>query len=292
MSNDSSSNKSRRNLSLVSVRAQLIAGLALMLVGLAGCADDPLRFTEVKGYDERVTQVELKKFFKIVKKLPKGKLPEFRKVFTPPEEWDAKRTLPIRELVQEERQRIAHQWDLSNIVQDLKHSRRLQRTLRRERMTMKQFVGLSLTIGLAISRQTLRENQDLEQIIAEGKEAMAKLDANSDQFSELPASRRYTILQEAVWVTRLDRAEHLEMVPLENVALVAKHQEQLSKIFPAYFRENPLDPIADELKELGIPFHVSENAEFSDLLDWDPGKAIGSQQNVSLQPANSDIIPR
>ncbi len=263
-----------------------------MLVGLAGCAEDPLRFTEVKGFDERVTQSEFKTFLRIVNKLPHGKLPEFRKVFTPPEEWDAKRTLPIRELVQEERQRIALQWDLSNIVQDLKHSRRLQRALRRERMTLKQFVGLSLTIGLAISRSTLRENQDLAQIMAEGKEAMSKLDANSDQFSELAASRRYTILQEAVWVTRLDRAEHLEMVPPENVALVVKHEEKLSKIFPAYFRENPLDSIADELKELGLPFHVSANAEFSDLLDWDPRKAIGSQQNVSLQPAQSDILPR
>jgi hypothetical protein len=72
-----------------------------------------------------------------------------------------------------------------------------------------------------------------------------------------------------MWLARLDRAKLLRQVPPENsVRLVELFGEKLHEIFPVDFTTNPLDAVADHLKERGIPFEDTPQAGDDSRLEW------------------------
>ena len=107
--------------------------------------------------------------------MPEGRLPPLPVVFAAPPEWPPSRTLPVNELLAEEQKAIDERWDVERLAERLGRHRRLARILKQERLTAEQFVGLSLAIGLALSRGTLRAEQDLEQIVERGRQAIERL---------------------------------------------------------------------------------------------------------------------
>ncbi|MBW3539020.1 MAG: hypothetical protein KY476_02005 [Planctomycetes bacterium] len=245
----------------------------LALVLFSGCSEPPLEFTEVKRADERLTEAEIETLLRIAQSLPKGRLPEIL-VFSPPADWKPTRTLPVRELVDEEARRMAQRWDEARLAEPLLRDRRLTRVLERERLTPEQFVGLMLTTGLAMARTTLRPAQDLEGAIQRGGEFVRRLEANSKSFAAHSAEARFQILQQAAWLTRIDRAEHLQLVPPENVALVQKYRQPLLAAFGDRLVTNPLDAVVDPLDEWGVPFEIPAGGPRDDELSWDPRQAI------------------
>lgn len=241
---------------------------------LGGCAEEALDFTEVKRIDERVSESELRTFIRIVEGLPDKKLPALPPVFAPPPRWNRARTFPIKELVNEEKIRIDEHWTVDWLARQLPRSRMLEQRLRMERMTREQFVSLAVAIGVALSAATLREEQDLDLVIDRGERAIEKLRADNNPFNSLNEEGMHYVLQQAVWITRVDRAKHLRLVPPENVRLVTKYADVLRPMFPEQFTENPLDAVADLLEERGMPFEETPESGGDNQIEWDPADAI------------------
>jgi len=239
-----------------------------------GCTGESLQHVHPKRADEKVTLSEYHDFLRVIESLPDGKLPEFPSVYAPPPEWRASRTLEIKELVREESNAIENRWDKELLARHLRRRRRLMRALRRERMEAEQFVGLALSIGIALGRDALREDQDLKKIITNGNAKIAEMEEDTRRFSELNPEDLHSVLQKAVWITRVDRAERLLLVPPENVSLVREHREQLEKIFPEDYTANPLDPVADLKVDQGLPFEELAESGFDDRIEWDIDDAI------------------
>ena len=234
-----------------------------------GCSDDSLEFTEVKRPSEKVTQEEYEAFIRVIESLPEKKLPEFAPVFVPVPKWTKSRTLRINDLVSEAQNEINDRWKVEWVARQWKRKRSLQRLLRREKMTTEQFVGLTLTIGIALNRNTIRDNQDLNQIVTSGDQVVRDLKTDKRLFHKLTQEGRHAVLRDAVWITRIDRAKRLLKVPPENMELVLRHREALAEIFPAYFSNNPLDELIDNLEEFGIPFEDRPDSGFEEITQWE-----------------------
>lgn len=255
------------------VRNILVPLLAAATI-LAGCEDPTLTFTEVKRVSEEVSPSELRAFFEIVEHLPEKKLPAFPDLYLPLPNWNPERTLPISDLVEAEQLSLVGRWKTDQLVDSLPPSRRLDRWLLRKRMTREQFVGLTLAIGAALSKSTVRENQDLTGLVAKGESVVSRLRSMGEPFNSLSPEAMHNVLHEAAWITRHDRAKRLLSVPDRNVELVLKHSEELVKLFPDELTRNPFDGIADRLDEQGIPFEELPGNDSFDTLTWDPEDAI------------------
>jgi len=246
------------------------SGLLCCQVLLAGCADESLQFTEVKRISEKVTESELQTFLRIINLLTDKKLPDSVSIFAPPPDWNLSRTLSVSKLVNEEIKLIRERSSVEKLAEHLQKNRRLQRALRREKLTPEQFVGLSLAIGVAIGRSTLRRDQDLDRIIQDGEKSIKSLETTyKDSFNQYKDEDKHRILRQAVWITRKDRAQQLKEVPPENyIDLVQRHGDVLKDIFPPEFTSNPLDAVADLLEEQGIPFQELDEERADDKIDW------------------------
>jgi len=274
---------------------------ALVLLVPSGCQRSPVQFREVKRIHEKVTEAEMQQFLRIVDSLPGKELPELPPVYRPLPNWRSERTLPVNELVNEEKKLLDEAWDVETLTRKLKRNRPLRRVLRREQLTLKQFAGLFLTIAAARSRSQLRDDQDLDQILSRGRSEIAELQKDDRPFSQLSREARFAVLRRAGWLTRVDRANRLKDVPPENVALVKKHAEQLDEILPAQFLENPLDSIADLLEERGMPFEELESSGRDDRITWgpeddplignDPPDAPAEDVSGTVRPAEKPLPP-
>lgn len=266
------------------MRSPAVAVSALSLCAalpflLTGCGADRLEYTEVKRISEKVTETELQQFLRIIDSLPEKKLPQIPQVLAPLPSWNPSRTLPVKELVKEEQELLNQRWSVDAIAEHLKKNRTLQRAVRREKLTLKQFLGIALTLGIALSRNTLRENQNLEKIIARGDRDVRQLQQDDRSFFKLRRAGKFSILRRAGWITRMDRVRRLREVPPENLALVQRHLGKLKTVFPSYFLENPLDAVVDRLEKRGIPFEEQKSSGFDADITWDRDNAkIGTDQ--------------
>ena len=250
---------------------------ACLVCLLLGCSEMAPEYTEVKRIDEPVTPAELEAFLRIARDLPDGRLPKLPAVFLPPPEWSATRTLPVSELVVEERQRIEERWSVDWLTSHLERSRALDRVLKREQLTTGQFVGLWLTLGAAMSRSTVREDQDLDRLVERGTAVVEGLLQDKRPFSEHSQVARHAALSQAVWLTRVARARRLREVPLENLELIRERHSTLAELLPPEFMANPFDSITDPLEEWGIPFEELPESGTDDQLGWDANEALIGQ---------------
>lgn len=252
-------------------RLAVVAGCLLLS---CGCGAKSLPYTGVKRIDEKVTQAELEAFFAVIDSLPENDLPDFPDVFAQPPDWKPQRTLPVNELLQEEEARIDRRWQVEWLAGQLHDNRALRDALREHRMTPEQFAGLWTTLGAALSRRTLRDDQDLDRLIERGEAVLDRLQQDQRQYSALSREERYRVLRQATWATRRDRAERLKSVPPENVDLVKRHSDRLSAVFSGTFTTNPLDPIVDVREKYGIPFEELPESGSDAEIEWDPDEAI------------------
>ena len=262
---------SHQSVQRLSHKFPLLIGIAICSL-VAGCAEDSTEFTETKRIDEKVTEAELQTYLRIVHSLPDKKLPDIPPVFALPPEWNHARTLPVGELVNEEKNLIAERWTAEWLARQLQRNRRLSRALRREKLTLEQFAGLTLAIGVSLARNTLRDNQKLEEMLQAGHIVVDRLGSDTRPFLSLPLDGKHYILQQSAWILRVDRIERLKLVPPENIALVRTHLEVLEPIFPSEFTSNPLDAVVDLLEEQGLPFEELVESGSDDLIVMEPGR--------------------
>jgi hypothetical protein len=241
---------------------------------LAGCAEEEVQFTEVKRPNERITSVEWAAFVRIVNALPEPRLAPLADVALPLPQWQDARTLPVQELTFEERRTLAEAWDAALVSRRFARNRSLNRLLRRENMTVEQFAGLALAIGMAMRRAQLPEEFAFEELLQRGRSVVDGLQRDQRLFSSLPVEARHRVLDEAIWLHRVDRAQRLREVPPENRALVLKQSEWLRKVMPAYFQQHPLDDVTDLLEERGVPFVELPESGRDDELEWTAAEAI------------------
>ncbi len=252
-----------------SIQHFFFASLAI-LAGMStiGCSDGEPEFTEVKDLKDDLTIEELRTFFRIINALPEKKLPEMPSVFAPTPEWNRSRTLPVKELVNSEFESVVALWDVDSRAEKLEKNRQLARALRNEKMTSQQFIGLVLTIGTTLSRNTLHEDQSLDDVIERGEQEIAELRSDARTFSMLSEAGQYAVVEKATWITRTERARRLKLVPESNRRLVAKHAEKLSVVFPVWFIENPLDAVPDLRQEYGLPFEELPESGLDEHIEW------------------------
>ena len=275
------------------MRLAFLMGLSVA-VAVTGCDDPGLTYTEVKRLDELVTPAELRAFLEVVDHLPGRKLPGFPELYLPPPEWNEERTLPVSDLVEIELRALEDRWQTDKLVDALPESRELDRWLKRKQMTRRQFAGLTLAIGAALSRSTVRENQKLLKLVERGMRKVGALQGDPRPLNTLHGrpEELHDVLHRAAWITRYDRARRLQSVPEGNVHLVLKHWKRLVQIFPASLTQNPFDPIADRLENLGIPFEPMPGTDPLDVLDWDESDAIIGRGSVSLIPDDEAELPQ
>lgn len=259
------------------LRARTVLTLLLCSIGsvwVVGCSDPPLDYLEVKRVDERLTPEELATFLRIVSELPEKTLPALPAVFLPPPEWDTTRTLPVSELIHEEKTLLAERTSIEYLASSLASDRKLARILRRERMTIKQFVGLTMCIGIALSRQSMEEQPDFKDLLETGQRVLKTLERDATPYADYPPERQFLVMQQAGWLTRLARCQQLSIVPEENVQMVGENRAELAKIFPTDFTRHPLASIADPLEETGTPFTEQPGSGSDAEISWNPRTAI------------------
>ena len=242
----------------------------VILFALAGCADSSITFREVKRVDERVTPDEMAKFWEIVDALPGRRLPAFHTPFLPPPQWSSHRTMPVNELVKEERRALDDRWSPARLGKQFEHNRALQRALRRAEMTPEQFAGFVLNIGCALNRTTLTEDQDLARIQARGQIALRRVEKDDRLFSSLSDEGAYHVLQSAAWLPLIDRVQRLSHVPEENVELARQYLDRLKHAFPEEFVSNPIAPFSRVLNDSGVPFEEQDGSGYDTDIHWNP----------------------
>jgi hypothetical protein len=259
--------------------------LPLALCALAaGCGGEEAAFTETRRIDEKVTTRELTAFVRVVRSLPNDRLPDMPPVFAPPPDWNHARTLPVAELVNEEQNHISERWSPEWLARHLEKHRPLARALRRERMSTEQFAGLTLALGAALARNTVGDTDDFPKILRRGQPAVARLQDDTRPFSSLRRDGKHHVLQQAAWVTRIDRIRRLMQVPPENIALVQAHLALLAPMFPAEFNSNPLEAVADRLEEQGLPFAETGDSGSDANIEWDPQNAV-----IGADPPDAEL---
>lgn len=271
----------------LSVRLFLI--FCCMPFVLVGCEEPLLEYTEVKRPDERISAAEFASFKKIVSELPDGKLPELPDVFLPPPDWQPNRTLSIAELTSLALTEGKDRWAIPFLSRSFKNSKRLTQLARREKLTVEQFLGLYLTIGIAHARtQTI----PVAALKALEKQSLVELDTmrrDDRPMVSLSSEARDDVLTQGIWLARLQRAQLLLMVPDENLSLVLKHAEFLKTSLPGQFLSDPIEPVANRRDELGMPFDDSDPSRDDATLDWSQLTWKSDRTTLPELPADSPL---
>jgi hypothetical protein len=235
---------------------------------------------EPKRADDLLTKAEIESFLAIIDSLPDQKLPrqkdrDIPPVFSPPPQWSRNRTLPVNELVKEEEKLVTDRQSIDWFIAHFPtESRFLKRALRREGMTIEQFVGLYLALGISMSRDRLPADRDLDQILSRGKQAIAELKKDSRPFSSLPEEQAYFLQEQSGWLAVVDRALRIKPVHPGNLPLVRQYAERLGAVMPAEFTRNPMLEFSTILDDRGVPFQEPAGQDTDDRITWSRDRAI------------------
>ncbi len=248
-----------------------LAGLVLML---AGCGDAAVIVGEARKLDEVIAGPEWDAFMRVVNLLPDPKLQELPDHRPPLPLWQAERTLPVDELAAEETLTLKQAWEPAKLVREIARNRAVVKGLRQEQMSVEQFVGMALSLGAAMQRAQLPEDFAFDDLIRRGEQAVHDLQQDHRLFAGLSIEDRHRVLDEAVWLHRVDRARRLQTIPAENIALVKEHADWLKQTMPAAFTAHPFDKVADLLEEQGLPFVELPQSGSDAGIEWSPADAI------------------
>lgn len=255
-------------------RTQLFGVLTGLLLILSGCGEDPAIVGEARKLDEVIASSEWDAFVQVVDLLPEPRLKELPDHRPPLPQWQSERTLPVEELAAEERKSLLAAWEPAKLARELSRNRVIVKKLQQAQMSVDQFVGMALSVGAAMQRAQLPEQFAFDDLIRRGDEVIHDLTQDHRLFASLSLEDRHRVLDEAVWLHRVDRARRLQTIPTENVALVKQHGEWLKKTMPAAFLAHPFDKVADLLEEQGLPFVELPESGNDAAIEWSPADAI------------------
>lgn len=272
---------------------RLLISLLLILAfsaGLAGCSDEANGPGEVKKIDDPISETELRSFLSIIDSLPEKRMPPMQQVLLPPPNWTATRSLPVGELVQGERKLLEEHASVEYLAKHVSVSKTLERSLRREKMSPQQFVGLALALGMAVSRNELPDSEDLDKILSRGNLVLSVLEKDKRVFNTLSEESIYYVLEEAAWIPLVDRLRRLKKVPDENRDLVRRHVEELKRVLPDEFQRSPLQGLSKVLEEESLPFTDPGGVNPDDHIAWSHDAALLGTDPAS-EPKPSSETP-
>jgi hypothetical protein len=252
---------------------RIAAVLSLALV-LSGCSEPEVVESEPKRADDQLTAAEIESFLSIVDSLADHKLPPMPSVILPAPQWSRNRSLPVNELVKEDEHARIDRASIDWLSAHCAQSRFLKRALRREKMTIEQFVGLYLALGASLYRDNVPADRDLEQILVRGKRAIAELKKDHRIFSALPEDQAYFMQEQSGWLAVVDRAARVKPVHPDNLELVRQHRDRLAAVLPKEFTRNPLLGFTTILDDRGVPFQEPLGQESDDLILWSRDQAL------------------
>jgi len=220
----------------------------LVAVGLVGCASESIpedNLAGVQRIDEPIAESELRKFLRIVSRLPDKEPPTFSPLTDSFYVED-----PAEKLIQECRIRFEKQFDIERQGKIWKQNRQIRQAAAKEKRSTTELAGLMTTLSTAICRAQFDSPQDLRQIEQKGVEETSKLKKNLDRIDANLAKQSTTILsrQRTELAMKLSRTvalveylKVLQRVPDENIELVKRYQEKLTSLVDQSALDN-LDP--------------------------------------------------
>ncbi len=258
----------------LNIRPLYVAIAAMVcLCAVVGCGEE-LQVRDVKRIEEKVSPAEFESYKSIINSLPEQVVPALPSTLLPRPHWTQERTLPIQDLVRQENDNFEERWSVEDLTRQMPKSRELLRALRRERMTPEQFVGLTLTIGAALSADAVDAKIDLAEVIEKGQKQVKELEADQTAFSSLSDELAHEVLSRAAWITVVNRARVLLKVPPENLLLVREHREWLDKVFPGDLKGDPLAELTNVMQDRGIPFDELPESGSDEQIRWDAKEAL------------------
>lgn len=271
--------------------SRLIVLCLLLIAGLAGCGlPQPVQSTEAPRLNDDLTAEDIQTLIEASAFFPKQRIPDLPDLFPAPPNWSMERNVPVRELVDEEQMQLEDRWRWSPVRDALPDTRAFDRFLRRRRMSRERLAGVALMVAAALARSTVRDDQNLTDLIAQGQQAVLDLRRDERPYHTLPPEEVHDVLHKAVWITRLDRAARLNEVPPGNVALVRQRLSQLVPLYLPSVLENPFDGIADRQEEQGVPFLELPGVDLFDARDWDRSQAIFGRESAA-RTSEPRILP-
>ncbi|MBI1348576.1 hypothetical protein GC163_20065 [bacterium] len=241
---------------------------------LSGCLEEEVVSLEIKRPEEPLYRSDWEKFERIVNDLPEPKLRELPSFFPPLPNWQLARTLPVNELAAEERRRIEAAWDTKQQHLDLSSLHQLSRLLRREQLTEDQFHGLIFTIGTAMRRANVVDEGLFQRNRERGNRVAQQLEHDHRLFASLSLEDQYRILDDAIWLHRIERSRRFLEIPESNIKFVQRHAKWLKEVMPAEFLLDPFADLGIPLDELGVPFVEGGPSGSDEQLEWNTSDAI------------------
>ena len=245
--------------------------LTLGSVAAIGCTDPPIEFLEVQRPDEPLADSDIETLIRIASQLSDERLPSLPPHFLPPPQWDANRAATVATLAREELERLRESTRLSVLAGSNTRRPRLRYALEEEGLTDEQYASLLLAVGIAVQRSKVDPARDLAGYVEDGRRVLKRTADWNESYATLPPDVQVRALDEATWITRVDRAERLGQVPDANVSLVESRVAELANILPTEFLVDPLAEVADPLRDFGVPFRERADSGFDSELTWSRG---------------------
>ncbi len=250
-------------------RTLLILILTTLTVISSGCEEPKITFFEVKRIDEPLDVNELAIVVNILETFPPDQLKHLPPIFASLPDWESNRTLSVASLTREENERINSLWDYDTLKYRFDRNRPLQKLLKHYRMTQKQFLGLVRCVGIAMAASRVPPDYDFKFNIRRSLERISCLDTDDRPFATLTPDKQYEVEHLAQYLARRDRCEQLIQVPDCNKELVTKYLDQLAKVMPPSYLDNPIAPVTDWQEEYGVPFQeVTDRVPSDASLHW------------------------
>lgn len=243
----------------------------MIAAALFGCQEKPIEYLEVRRVDELLSETDIASLEAIAGQMQSGRLPDLSAHFLPPPAWESNRPATVATLAREELERLNESTRLPVLVASNGRNPRLRHALRQQRLTTEQYTALLLAVGLANQRSRLDPARNLERYVTDGQSILKQLAGRKESFASLSADEQVRAIDEATWITRVDRARRLLIVPTENAELATTHAERLAKILPTAFLSDPLADVADPLRDYGVPFRERADSGFDSELSWSRG---------------------
>lgn len=249
--------------------------LVLILTILhAGCAEPQIEFHEVRQPSEVIRPREWLAVKQIIEQLPEPKLRQLPPTQPPLPQWQEARTLPVDELTSEERALLQSYSEPAHYQAYISRLPRINSLLQEAQLTREQFTGFLLSLSAAIRRTNLPEDFPVDDLIRRGDPAVKQLSGDNRLFASLSIEDRHRVLDDAVWLHRVYRAQRLQHIPDENLALVRKNWDWLKSVMPAEVFQPPFDDVVDLLETQGIPFVEGTGVDSDANIEWDQSDAI------------------
>ena len=249
--------------------------LVLLLTTLvAGCAEPQIEFHEVRQPSEVIRTREWLAVKRIIEQLPEPKLQQLPRMQPPLPQWQEARTLPVDELTSEERALLQSYAEPAHYLAYISRLPRINFLLQEAQLTKEQFTGFLLSLSAAIRRANLPEDFPLDDLIRRGDSAVKQLSGDNRLFASLSIEERHRVLDDAVWLHRVHRAQRLSHIPDENITLVRKNWDWLKTVMPAEVFQPPFDDVVDLLETQGIPFVEGTAVDSDANIEWEASDAI------------------